>query len=228
MHYSLALNEPIENALGSADTGDLAEGSISYSGRRILGDEAGIITEGYVEYQFLDQESKKLPYSVGTHLGKKSVFNIGAGFFSHANGAVKIENGLPRGEDVFHYALDAYYDAPLAQGAVNAYAVYHNFDYGPDYTLGTTYGTGTSIYGQLGYLLPSFSEKGRLMPYLAYSSRDYEAFENPGNTIQIGANWFINGHHAKITLEYNSTLLNHDDEKPSRINGLTLQTHIFL
>ena len=35
------------------------------------------------------------------------------------------------------------------------------------------------------------------MPYLAYSTRDYEAFDDPGNTLQLGANWFINGHHAK-------------------------------
>ena len=227
-HYTIAFNEPIENALGSADIADLSEGSISYSGRRILGDEAGLVTEGYFEYQFLDQESKKLPYRVGTYLGKKKVFNIGAGFLSHTNGTVRIEDGLPQGEDVFHYAVDAFYDAPVGEGAINAYASYYNFDYGPDYSLGTTYGTGTSFYGQLGYLFPEFSEKGRLMPYAAYSNRDYEAFDNPGNTIQLGANWFINGHHAKITLEFRSTLLNHDQQEPDRINGLVLQTHIFL
>ena len=227
-HYSVAFNEPIENALGSADAVDLAEGSVSYSGRRVLEDRAGVVTEGYFEYQFLDQESKKLPYRVGSYLGKKRVFNIGAGFFSHANGTVRIENGLPQGENVFHYALDAYYDAPLGKGAVNAYVAYHNFDYGPGYTLGTTYGTGTSVNGQFGYLLPKFSEKGRLMPYVAYSNRDFEAFNNPANTFQVGANWFINGHHAKITLEYSSIRANYNLERPDRLNGLTLQTHIFL
>ena len=226
--YTVAFNEPIENALGSADMADLGEGSVSYSGRRILGEDAGFVTAGYFEYQFLDQESKKLPYRVGTYLGKKRVFNIGAGFFSHANGSVRVENGLPEGEDVFHYSVDAFYDAPLGEGAINAYAAYYNFDYGTEYTLNVTYGTGTSFYGQLGYLFPKFSEKGRLMPYLAYSTRDYEAFDDPGNTLQLGANWFINGHHAKITLEYRSTLLNHTGEAPDRIDGLVLQTHIFL
>ncbi len=226
--YTLAVNEPIANGLGSADLVDLAEGSITYSGRRLLGDDAGLITQGYFEYQFKDSESKKLPYRVGSYLGKKEVFNIGAGFFSHNNGTVLIDNGVPQGQDVFHFALDAYYDAPLGEGALNAYAVYYNFDYGDNYALGTTYGTGSSLYGQVGYLLPEFSEKGRLMPYLAYSTRDYEAFDEAGNTIQLGANWFINGHNAKVTLEYRSTLANHSGPEPDRVNGLVLQTHIFL
>ncbi|MEL7004389.1 MAG: hypothetical protein AAFN93_16870, partial [Bacteroidota bacterium] len=226
--YSLAVNEPIANALGSGNVGDLAEGSISYSGRRILGDDAGLITQGYFEYQFLDSESKKLPYRVGTYMGKKEVFNVGAGFFSHGNGTVRIENGAPVGEDVFHFAIDAFYDKPVGKGAINAYAAYYNFNYGDNYALGTTYGTGSSVYGQFGYLLPKFSEKGRLMPYVAYSTRDFEAFEEAGNGFQLGANWFLNGHNAKITLEYRSTLANHNQNAPDRVNGLVLQTHIFL
>ena len=226
--YSVAVNEPIANGLGSGNLGDLAEGSITYSGRRVLGDDAGLITQGYFEYQFLDSESKKLPYRVGTYLGKKKVFNVGAGFFSHNNGTVRIENGAPQAEDVFHFALDAFYDAPAGEGAINAYAVYYNFNYGDNYALGTTYGTGSSLYGQFGYLLPEFSEKGRLMPYVAYSTRDFEAFEEAGNRFQLGANWFLNGHNAKITLEYSSTLANHNQNAPDRVNGLVLQTHIFL
>lgn len=34
---------------------------------------------GYFQYQFLDQESNQTPYLTGTYLGKKKVFNIGAG-----------------------------------------------------------------------------------------------------------------------------------------------------
>lgn len=37
---------------------------------------------GYLEYQFLDIESNLLPYKVGTYLGTKKVFNIGAGFYT--------------------------------------------------------------------------------------------------------------------------------------------------
>lgn len=228
--YILAANDPISNALGSADLADLAEGSVTYSGRRILGNDAGLALTGYFEVQLGDQESKKLPYRVGSYLGKKKVFNIGAGFFSHQNGTVRVENGQAIGMNVNHFSADVFYDAPTANGgALNAYGAVYSFDYGDNYNLGTTYGTGNSFYAQFGYLLPA-KVKGhqRLMPYIAYSSRDFEAFENAGNRLQIGANWFINGHNAKITLEYTSTQVNYTGAQPDRVNGLIIQTHIFL
>ena len=227
--YILAFNDPISNALGSADLTDLAEGSVTYSGRRVLGDAAGLAVTGYFELQLADQESKKLPYRVGTYLGKKKVFNIGAGFFSHRNGTVRVEGGLPMGQNVNHWSADVYYDAPAGAGAINAYGAFYRFDYGDNYNLGTTYGTGTSFYGQFGYLLPfSFNRGQRLMPYLAFSNRDFDAFANAGNRLQMGVNWFVNGHNAKVTLEYISTQLNYTGTRPERVNGLTLQTHIFL
>jgi hypothetical protein len=226
--YSIALNDPIYYALGSADQEELAEGSITYSGRRVLGENSGNVVAGYAHYQFLDEESNKLPYKVGSYLGEKSVFNIGAGFFQHGDGTVKLENGEPVGQDVFHFAVDAFYDAPVGKGAINAYLVYYNFDYGEDYALGTTYGTGNSVYTQFGYLLPFTTNAGRLMPYAAFSAQNFEAYNNPGNLLQLGANWFIEGHNAKITLEYRSQLAPNSIDNAQRLNGLILQTHIFL
>lgn len=229
LRYTLAVNDPISNALGSGDLPDLAEGSITYSGRRVLGKDAGLVTTGYFDFQFFDQESNKLPYRVGTYLGAKKIFNIGAGFFTHKNGTVLIEGGEAVGQDVKHFAVDAFYDAPLGEGAISAYGVFYNYDYGNNYALGTTYGTGSSFYAHCGYLLPFETNNGqKFMPYLAYSSRNYDAFENAGNRMQFGANWFINGHNAKITVEYSRTLSNYTGEKPDAVSGLVIQTHIFL
>ena len=229
LNYHIAINDAISNGLGSVGDESLVTGP-TYSGRRLFPEDAATVIQGYADFQFLDQESNKLPYRVGSYLGKKKVFNVGAGFFSHANGVATLaENGDVVSEDVFHFALDAYYDAPIGNGkAINAYAVFYNFDYGDNYALGTTYGTGSSFYGHLGYLTGEFSTKGRLMPYIAYSTRDFEAFDNAGNTLQFGANWFLSGHNAKITLEYNTSLANHTGDAPDRVNRLILQTHIFL
>jgi hypothetical protein len=41
---------------------------------------------GYVEYQFFDKEANFLPYKVGTYLGTKKMFNIGAGFYTAPKG----------------------------------------------------------------------------------------------------------------------------------------------
>jgi len=39
-----------------------------------------MVYQGYFMYQFLDQESNFGPGMAGSYLGKKKVFNIGAGF----------------------------------------------------------------------------------------------------------------------------------------------------
>ncbi|GAA4841978.1 hypothetical protein [Algivirga pacifica] len=228
--YSVAINDPIHHALGAQDETSLAVGDISYSGKKLLGEASGYAFAGYFEYNLLEKEGHKLPYRVGTYMGKKKVLNLGAGFFNHKNGVVKIEEeNTAVGGDVNHFAVDLYYDAPLGKGAINSYVVYYNYHYGfDDYTLGTTYGSGSSIYGQVGYLLPFKSTVGRVMPYMAYSVRDYHAFENSGDALQVGLNWFINGHNAKVTLEYKNSLQNYTGARPERVNGLVMQTQIFL
>ncbi|MCU0389915.1 MAG: hypothetical protein MUE81_02240 [Thermoflexibacter sp.] len=40
---------------------------------------------GYIFYQFLDEETNLTPYTTGTYLGKKKVFNIGSGFVTQSN-----------------------------------------------------------------------------------------------------------------------------------------------
>lgn len=232
LRYTVSVNEAIANALGSVApeaVAELPEGTITYSGRRVLGEAANLVTTAYADYQFLDRESNKLPYRVGSYLGAKRVFNVGAGFFAHPNGTVRTARGAAVGHDVLHWSIDVFYDAPLGKGAVNTYAAYHHFDYGPGYALGTTYGTGNSFYGHLGYLLPVRPASGyRFMPYVAGSVRDFEAFEAVGRQLQFGMNWFVNGHNAKVTLEWTSTLANHTGPRPDAVSGLVLQTHIFL
>ena len=87
LQYRVAVNEAVTNGL-DARTPVVNEGAV-YGGKRLLGSAtAGFTYAGYFEYNFLDQESNFLPYKVGSYLGAKRVFNIGAGFYVHPNGAV--------------------------------------------------------------------------------------------------------------------------------------------
>jgi hypothetical protein len=162
---------------------------------------------------------------VGTYFGNKTIFGIGAGFFSHANG---MYDGVEqRHENVFHWAVDAFYDAPLGKGAINAYASYINFDYGENY-MSRWGGTGHNLYGQLGYLFPKLS----IMPYVAAQSGNYEALDENINAFDVGVNYYINGHNAKITLEYHSITNDYREAGTLATGGdlqqIRLQTHIFL
>ncbi|MDG1729736.1 MAG: hypothetical protein P8K68_03760 [Algibacter sp.] len=179
---------------------------------------------GYFKYDLLDKESDRLPYLVGTYLGKKKVFSLGAGFFHHPD-ALAV-NDLETRESVTHFAMDAFYDAPLNDDlAINALGAYYNYKYGDTDGFnsgGLVPSSGSILYGQVGVLFT----KAKLMPYLSYSSQNLDFTPDSSNELGIGLNYFINGHFAKITAEYTSGSKGAIGAESTNI--FTLQTHIFL
>ncbi|MFV0237539.1 MAG: hypothetical protein ACK5HU_03250 [Flavobacteriales bacterium] len=224
LQYRIAFNDAIKNGLDQRTPEN--GGSAVYGGTNLLGTkEAGRTFAGYFEYNLLDQESNFLPFKVGTYLGTKKILNIGAGFFSHPNGSVTADkHGNLKGDDVSIFAIDVFYDTPIGKNgsAITAYATYQNNDYGKDY-LYNVYGTGSMIYGHLGYLIPGKNTKPRIQPYISYSNRNYDAINNNQSTFGIGSNLYLEAHHSKLTLEYKNEKL--DSQNNSII---TLQATIYL
>jgi hypothetical protein len=226
LQYRVSVNEAITNGLnvGGVPTSDVA----TYNGRSILGGkEAGKNFSGYFDYNFLDQESTFLPYKVGSYLGGKKVFNVGAGFFYHPNGSVVASAGDFIGEDVSIFSVDAFYDSPMGENgaAITAYAAFQTSDYGNNFTLGQTYETGSMFYGHLGYLLPGQKGTVKIQPYLSYNNRSIDAFDDgSASRFGLGGNLFLSGHHSKITLEYARQQYNDQDAR----NILTIQGMIYL
>ncbi|MDX5325193.1 MAG: porin [Bacteroidota bacterium] len=212
LDYRVAWNKAMTNSLDQQRGLSLNENVAVYRGAALLGPaEAGNIYQGYFMWQFLDQESNKLPYLVGSYLGTKRVFNVGAGFFFHQNGTVNLASLGSQdtlvGNNVLLFAVDAFLDLPFGdKGSLTAYLGYYNNDFGPNYQLtGTSQeiATGQNIYTQVGYLLPSFTGHGRLQPYFTYQNRRIDALDGSADQFGIGANWLINEHNAKISMEYN-------------------------
>jgi hypothetical protein len=75
-----------------------------------------------------------------------------------------------------------------------------------------------------------------LMPYVAFNSGHYDGNKtldrSTTNALDIGANYFINGHNAKLTLEYHGIRPagNKDlhGRYPADISQIRLQAAIFL
>lgn len=97
---------------------------------------------GYVDYQFFDQESNVLPFRVGTYMGTKKVFNIGAGFYQNTEGAeswadTNAATKKAQKHDILLYSVDAFADLPIGNKergmAVTAYSVLYNYNFGPNY-----------------------------------------------------------------------------------------------
>jgi hypothetical protein len=170
----------------------------------------GLMVQGYVNYQFLDKESNKLPFMVGTYLGSKKLLNVGAGFSNHFKGVSTLEsNGDTTVHNARTLAVDVMVESPLGfhNSAITFYGVWYRHDWGENLTGGVGgVGTGNILYGQLGILTPDFSGKVRVQPYFAYAWKPlqaYSEFMHPAATdLNAGANFFLEGHHAKITVEY--------------------------
>jgi len=193
--------------------------------------------QGYFNYQFFDQESNLLPFMVGTYLGSKKVFNIGAGF-EHGFDAMwqKETNGDTTVNGMTHLSVDMFLDMPLSskKDAITAYVAYYNYNFGRDYVrnigimnvvdgfastngavnrsgFGNSYptiGTGSAVHAQVGYLLPKGNSNLRIQPYGNITLQNWEGVKNLDGTEKgwfangnIGANWLLEGHHAKITTD---------------------------
>lgn len=227
LQYRVAINDASVSTLDARTT--VAGGEVVYNGRATLGSkDAGKTYAGYFDYNFLDQESNFLPYKVGSYLGGKKIFNVGAGFFLHPKGSV-IDTGTAltpnlEGEDVSIFAVDAFYDAPIGDNgsAITAYAVYQNSDYGKNY-LYSAYGTGSMIYGHVGYVFKGDKTKTRYQPYVSYGTHSYDAVNDDRSTLGVGVNAYMSGHNSKLTLEYKNETFGTLDA-----NTISLQAMIYL
>ncbi len=195
---------------------------------------------GYFMYQFLDKESNVLPFTVGSYLGTKKVFNIGAGFYNQADGTVSsklVNNGadtVVSKHAINLFGVDVFADIPFGwekNMAVTAYSVYYLHDWGPNYyrnvgimNVGANdpaftgqraftgagnarplLGTGGIWYTQAGLLLPKgLSKKFRLQPFVAYTMHDLDRLGIAVSSYDGGVNLLLDGHHAKITLQYSA------------------------
>lgn len=99
---------------------------------------------GYFMYQFKDQESNLLPFTVGTYVGTKKVFNLGGGFYyspkGTASASITGSDTLLNRHDVMQFGLDAFLDMPFGGDknmAVTAYSVFYNYNFGPKYLRNT-------------------------------------------------------------------------------------------
>ncbi len=180
--------------------------------------------EGYFSFQFLDKEKSFMPFFTGTYLGKKKLFNIGAGFYSHPESTQSINsNSDTVTHNKFHYAVDLFIEYPvLSGGAANFYACYYSYNYGPNYYLsgaiandmkaygssnsGITepgFGTGSAVAVQAAFLLPkTFGEAGRVQFYYEGNYMFLDALNDPAPHHNIGGTYFVHDHNLKFSLEY--------------------------
>ena len=190
----------------------------------------GNIYSGYVKWEFMDEESNKIPFSDGTYLGGKNVFTLGLGAELQNNALASLQKGETRFHDLRLLAVDAFLDMPLqdrTSAVLTFYAAYFNYDFGPNYIRNTgvnnpiadidieqvsfngpgnafpVVGTGDSFHTQLGYLFPYLDKArklGRLQPYFSFQYSNFESLSDPMAYYDIGVNWYLKEHLSKFSI----------------------------
>jgi hypothetical protein len=187
---------------------------------------------GYFQFQFQDIESNVLPYTVGTYIGAKQVFNWGFGGYAHPNGIQYVtDSGETKVLPVVIGSTDLFLDQPFGEkgskdtGALTWYGVYQYQSFGPSNlrvtgimnpatsTSTTTVrgsgnqypliGTGHHLYSELGILMPGhLGEEIKFQPYLNWHGASYQALNAWMHHVGVGLNMFIHRHNAKVSIEY--------------------------
>ena len=231
LEYRMSYNKPYATNLTPTNT--------SNASNAVAVDNSGNTKwskAGYFEYQFLDQEANVLPFKVGSYLGTKKVFNIGAGFYTAPDATKTSVNSTINKHDIKLFSADVFLDMPIGKKenkmAVTAYSVLYDYDFGPNYlrnvgimNIGSvdpnftgsraiagagnaqpTMGSGNIWYTQAGVLLPCKEAKPkiRIQPFGAVTYKNFDALEQSSTQFDVGSNFFIDGHHAKITAQYST------------------------
>lgn len=250
LNYRMALNKPY--AVGAGGRYDAA--TQRPIAANVINDHWA--SQGYFSFQFMDKESNKLPYFVGTYLGTKKVINLGVGWHHHRDATSSLnQTGDRQNHAINLIGIDGFLDLPLSGGssgsALTVYSVFYNYDFGPNYIrnvgiMNVGFGRGTSqngngnaqpmigtgriFYTQTGFLFPEslLGEKGRLQPFGALTHKNFEYFQEGNWQYDIGFNYYINAHQAKITLQYSQRPIFENFRKSGSAGEFILQTQIFL
>ncbi|MFH6972155.1 porin [Flavobacterium petrolei] len=231
LEYRLSYNKPYATNLTPTNT--------TNASNAVAVDNSGMTKwskAGYFEYQFLDQEANVLPFKVGSYLGTKKVFNIGAGFYTAPDATKTSVNSTINKHDIKLFSADVFLDMPIGKKenkmAVTGYSVLYDYDFGPNYlrnvgimNIGSvdpnftgsraiagagnaqpTIGSGNIWYTQAGILLPNKEAKPkvRIQPFGAVTYKNFDALTQSSTQFDVGSNFFIDGHHAKITAQYST------------------------
>ena len=160
LDYRVALNIPYPTTTTTAWTNTLTVASTTvnpqFNASTFATNKLQPQVQGYFMYQFLDQETNLIPNTVGTYLGQKKIFNIGAGFRYQQNamwqagynkGATTTGTLVPVGTQTLTlhdttrtalllWSVDLFYDTPINKekgSALTVYAAYSNYNFGSNY-----------------------------------------------------------------------------------------------
>lgn len=220
LDYRLALSDPM-----TAQSNTSFVSKISTTQTMISPRPPQLQTQGYLSYQFFDQEDNTLAYTTGTYHGKKKIFTIGAGWIQQQNALWILKSpGDTANVNMTLLGADIFAEIPLSskRNCISLYSAFTDFQLGKNYLRYTgamnpstginsssavssgaggnaapIIGTGRTLFTQIGYKFKDdlLPGQGSIQIYGSAQISKYEALKNNMMLYEGGINWLINGDH---------------------------------
>lgn len=146
---------------------------------------------------------------LGTYLGTRKVFTLGAAYDYQADVAYADFPARDDAQDYEAWTVDAFLEYPTRSGTFTLSGAYFDYSVGnatnrnPDPNLPITSEL-DGYYVKGAYLLPGTLGIGRLQFFGRYENSDFNLASGlfDHNLIGVGFNYYINGQQLKVTFEY--------------------------
>lgn len=136
-------------------------------------------------------------YNTSTYYGAKDLLSLGFVMMQESDGA----GTLATPGDFTGWSVDALMEKKLpSAGVVNVEGAYYNYDLNDVADASLVQGTGYFILA--GYLLPNRMGIGQLQPHIRYQSLDADGAADPHTRTEVGVNYVIDGHNARVSVIY--------------------------
>ncbi|TXF11052.1 hypothetical protein [Pelomicrobium methylotrophicum] len=168
---------------------------------------------GRIAYSLLDAEPAPAYYVSNTYYGLKDIFTLGAAYFVQADG---VGTATSRG-DYRSWNVDAIFEKKIGKGVLTIEGALYNYDLGGQRDCGDGLpGTiacpggdnvgglvaGDALLGTIAYLIPRKVSIGQFQPFLRHQSFKRDVGGTKSQQSDIGVNYVIAGHDARITAVY--------------------------
>jgi len=152
-----------------------------------------LLYAGRFTYNFWDPEPGY--YTTSTYYGDKEVLAVGIVMQAQNDGA---ETPAGVGRDLFAYNVEAFMEKKVEMfgndGVLTLEAAFYNYD------LDDGVGDGEAVMALIAYLFPEKFKWGQLQPHFRY-----QEFNTNDRRYDVGLNYVIDGHNARLSLVYSGT-----------------------
>ena len=220
LDYRLILSKPLIAANSSVPLGTLNADYATFSLK-----PTKLQSQGYINYQFFDQEDNTLGYFNGSYLGKKKVLTVGAGWIHQPDAMWMLNSQLDTVDsDLLLIGVDVFGEFPLSsrKNTLTFYAAFTEYQMGHNYLRAVgvmnpatgisgasaingpgngfvMIGTGQTYFTQVGYKFRDnlFKSSGTFQVFGATQLSNYKRLDQSMTLVEGGVNWLVNGSHQQ-------------------------------